>query len=206
MKILSLNVRIWTRDIKDDFVENWKERMKRIKWVINYINPDVICFQELIFPANLYIPKQYKRVNISFHHPIYVKKDIPIKNHKFRIHFDAVTIYDIIRIYNVHSHWNKKIIDKNIKQIEQDIRESEKIFCVACGDFNNSKENINFKLLERVPFENEVDTFVNWNRPEESHGIIDHFYVRNFGGTAEVLNNYDTLSDHYPILLNAKLF
>lgn len=206
MKLVSFNVRVWTRDTKKNKKGYWRDRMKDIKWLINYINPDILCFQELSFPANLYIPKEYKRVNISFSHPIYVKKGIPTKNHKFRIHFDAVTIYDLIRIINVHSHWNRKILDRNIKQIEDDIKQSGKIFCVACGDFNNTRQDINFELLERVPFEHERDTFINWSRPEESHGIIDHFYTRNFECHAEILDEYRVMSDHFPILLDTKLF
>ena len=203
MKVLSLNVRVWTRDIKCG-PNNWITRMKKIKWLINYLNPDVLCFQELSFPANLFIPKEYKRVNISFSHPIYVKKEIPIKKHKFRIFFDSVIIYNTIKIVNVHSHWKYKIHYKVIEQINKETNNST--FTVVCGDFNNEKGSNMLYWVKRVPFEKEVDTFINWNRPDESHGIIDHFYTNGFNGTAEVITDYGIMSDHYPILLTASMY
>ena len=204
---MSFNARIWTRDTSpEDGGRYWKNRMKKMKWMINYLSPDVICFQELMFPANLYVPKDYKRFNISFHHPIYVHKSIPIKNHVFKIHLDAVTIYDTVRIINVHSHWNQNILEKNCKQIREDFIHSGNSFAIICGDFNNTEDCIKLDWADRVPFENEQDTFINWNRPEESHGIIDHFYVFGFDSEAEIVTEYGKISDHYPILLNAKMF
>ena len=205
MKILSFNARVWTRDTKsDEGGRYWKNRMRKMRDMINDLQPDVICFQELMFPANLYIPKNYKRINISFQHPIYVPKNIKTKKHKFRIHMDAVTINDIIRIICVHSHWNQKILKRNCEQIEKDFTHSGARFAVACGDFNNSKHAINLDGFKRIPFENETDTFINWNRPQASHGIIDHFFVFGLDGEARIVTEYGVISDHFPILLNTK--
>jgi len=207
MKILSFNVRVWTRDTKsEDGGRYWKNRMKKMRDMINDLHPDIICFQELMFPANCYVPKDYKRVNISINHPIYVHKSIPTKNHKFKIHLDAVTVYNTVRIIDVHSHWNQDIIKKNCEQIKEDFRHSGNNFCIVCGDFNNTPDTIYLDGFKRIPFEEEKDTFINWNRPEESHGIIDHFYVFGFDGTAKVITEYGKISDHYPILFDAKIF
>lgn len=205
MKILSLNVRVWTRDIKHG-PNNWITRMKNIRWLINYLRPDILCFQELSFPANLFIPNDYKRINISFSHPIYVHKRVRVSNHKFKVFFDAVTIYDTVRIINVHSRWESEIIEKTCKQITKDFQDSGKHFAIICGDFNNPKECIKLDWANRVPFNEEVDTFINWNRPEESHGVIDHFYTVGFDGEAEVITDYGIVSDHFPILLTTEMY
>jgi len=53
MKILSHNVRVWTRDRDKNSDWYWKLRMERISDVISQIDPDILCFQELSFPAKI---------------------------------------------------------------------------------------------------------------------------------------------------------
>lgn len=202
MKILSFNVRVWTRDTApEDGGRYWKNRMKKMKDMIIDLDPDIICFQELMFPATLYVPKGYKRVNVSIQHPIYIKKGMTASNHIFKIHMDAATINGSYRVISVHSHWNQNILKRNEEQIRELSKGYDKV--IACGDFNNDEQQIGlYPHLERVPMIEEKDTFVNFNRPTESHGIIDHFYVRGLENpSACVLYEYGKVSDHYPILL-----
>ena len=202
MKVLSFNARIWTRDTDCKSENYWKSRMKKMEQMITELNPDVLCFQEFMFPATLYVPSNYKKVNpLSIHHHIYVKKGVKTADNKFLIHMDAATIkMGGLRVINVHSHWNQDIIKKNCEQIEELANKYTQV--VSCGDFNNFEDAINLPTLTHVPLENEQDTFINFTRPTESHGIIDHFYVNGIKGPkARVVTEYGTLSDHFPILL-----
>lgn len=65
MRIVSLNCRVWTRDTDRKSPRWWRRRMGRIRRFITDEAPDVLCLQELSFPANLWIPKGYRRVGLS---------------------------------------------------------------------------------------------------------------------------------------------
>lgn len=202
MKILTFNARIWTRDTtKREEERYWKNRMKKMREMIEKYNPDIICFQEMMFPATCYIPKEYKRVGLTTQHPIYVKKGLKTSNHSFRIHLDTVTVNDKVRIINVHSHWNKKINAETNQLIEKEATKHKRI--VACGDFNNYESDISLPSYKHVQLEPEgQDTFINFDRPEESHGIIDHFYIKGLKArSAKIITEYGRISDHYPVLL-----
>ncbi|MBP5486538.1 MAG: hypothetical protein J6Y06_02745, partial [Bacteroidales bacterium] len=51
----------------------------------------------------------------------------------------------------------------------------------------------------------EEDTFANFTRPDESHGAIDHFFVKGVSPTSYrmITEGYGVskMSDHFPIVL-----
>ena len=197
IKVISFNVRIWTRDLDSASIKYWKHRMEKMKQMLIDYNPDVILFQELMFPVNFYIPKGYKRVGLSIQHPIYIKKNLKYKKHKIKIHLDSSLINinnKWIKFINVHSHWNRNILIKNCNQIEKQFFYN----MIIGGDFNNSYVDIPLRLSHVELNEN---TFINFNRPTESYGIIDHFYYHGDLKLikSEVVKQYGRISDHYPI-------
>ena len=204
MKILTFNARIWTRDTtKREEETYWKNRMKKMTEMIKKYDPDIICFQEMMFPATCYIPKEYKRVGLTTQHPIYIKKDMNYSNHCFRVHLDTATINEDLRIVNVHSHWDKSVNEETNKKIEKEAAKYKKV--IACGDFNNSESDIKLPSYTHIPLEPEgQDTFINYTKPEESHGIIDHFYVKGLptkNVKGMIIMEYGRISDHYPVLM-----
>lgn len=80
--------------------------MVKINEFIKKENPDILCLQELSFPANLYVPKNYKRVGLSIYHHIYVRKGIKARPLWFSIHHNGAKINDV-RIINIHGTWRK---------------------------------------------------------------------------------------------------
>ena len=210
MKVLSFNIREIYRDLGKTET-NWKSRMCAMKKMIKDINPDIICFQEMTFPANLYIPVGYKRVGFSINHHIYIWKSFTYKEHKFKIHEESAKITtdknQTFYIINVHSHWDPKILKKTVEYIN-----TFKQPYIACGDFNNFiydisaaglSETLNLRFEAGLPAE---DTFINFDRPEESHGEIDHFYSNfvsefKYSIIKDLYGSPCRISDHYPILL-----
>ena len=214
MKILSFNVREWSRDTKKNSDTYWKDRMKCAEKMIEDVKPDVLCFQELSIPANFTIvPEGYKRCGIMINHPIYVRRDYSTKSGSWGIHYSKVTVGNDIRIINIHSHWNPKVISKTMDMIQEEFIDFPGIV-IACGDFNNTTEQIAAIEIKkdktwssvRESFDlPEVDTFQNWTKPE-SHGEIDHFYTNTDCASSYTMitDGYGAkfrLSDHYPIMI-----
>ena len=209
LSILSFNIREWTRDRDKSSDTYWKKRMEAMERMINDIDPDIICLQEVLPPAGRYIPDNYKRVGLSVSHPIYVKKTLKASKHRFSIFWEACTVNGI-RIINVHSRWEKNIVERTVSQVNGQLTGVD----VACGDWNTFLNNINdaglnmqsARTILDIP---EEDTFTNFSRPEQSHGAIDHFFVN---GVTPLSYNMITegygvprISDHYPILLKMSL-
>lgn len=195
MKIISLNARIWTRDRDKSSPYYWKTRMKAMKEMINAVEPDVICFQEMIFPATTYIPKTYKKVGLSFHHHIYVKKGITTRNHIFKKRTEKVKCFLENKwwtIINVHSSWIPEIHKKTMHIVDKWIKESNEA-TIACGDFNNQIDSNSTPI-----------TFEKYDGSSKGH--IDYFITslssnkyKEFIITAKF--GAKRISDHYPILL-----
>lgn len=212
MRILSFNVRQWTRDIDCKSPYYWKTRMTAMKKMIEDKNPDIICFQEMMVPAECYIPDSYKRVNVSVSHPIYIRKAYKAVNHKFMVHQECATIKTAertVQVINVHSHWDKDILKKNLRSIEKMMDLSEKN--VICGDFNNSLMDIKAyggikyarSAREMMGIGEDEYTFENFTNDQKF--VIDHFFIRNIKPLNYELikDGYgaERISDHYPILL-----
>lgn len=208
MKIYCHNVRVWTRDRDKTDTWYWRKRMAEIRNLIIAQDPDVLCLQELSFPADRYIPKGYRRVGMTASHPIYVRKGTKTRRHRFYIHFDAVDALIAERwvtIINVHLHWNKAILALAMRQInnriESALERGNEI--IICGDFNNGYKTIYASLPQKelLHFAGDGPTFRNKNTGAE--GYIDYFFAslglkgaaRNLGFT----RNGTPLSDHQPI-------
>ena len=223
MKIMSFNAREWSRDIKKSSPYYWKKRMEAMKKMIADNNPDVICFQELSFPACNYIPKGYKRVGLMINHPIYVRKDTTTKNNSWGIHYSKTNVYldasHSVRVINVHSHWNENVIKKTMEDIHNEFSESTKHPVIACGDFNNFIEQIDeicensfgekYTCVREYLKMKKEDTFQNFTK-ESSHGEIDFFFTTHNYLSVDfkiIKNGYgvDKISDHYPIVLQITL-
>lgn len=212
MKVVSFNVRTWTRDISCKSEYNWIKRLKAIKKFIKDYNPDVICLQEALFPVDWIIRFMgYRFAGFSITHPILVRKNVfKVLKHKFRIHMDYAKVkfdrktYDI---FSIHSHWNKDILIKNCNQVNKFI-ETKNV--IACGDWNNEVNTIkSLNILslnsarEKLGIERQL-TFENFTNPDK--GEIDHFMCSNNINLINyqvVYENYGVsrMSDHYPIIL-----
>ena len=108
MRIMTFNVGIWTRNRKKSDCFYWRSRMQAMYRMILAQEPDVICFQELWFPASRYIPKHYRKVfGTGLEHPIYVRKGIKAGLGLWCIHWSMARI-EGIRIFSIHGHWNKQ--------------------------------------------------------------------------------------------------
>jgi exonuclease III len=183
--------------------------MKKMKQMIEDEDPDIICFQELICPATCYIPSGYKKVGISAHHQMYIKKSSGIKarKHEFHIFYECADITlpngETFKLFNVHPRWEEKIARKVFADIRKKMGNNS---CILCGDFNaNIEDATNNGLIgvsARIALGNEkVDTFQNYIR-DYQHDEIDHFiiYAYEFPKTHRVIEDY-SMSDHRPVII-----
>ena len=209
LRVLSFNVRTWTRDMDSSSKVYWRTRMAAMERMVKDVDPDVICFQEMLFPATRYVPDGYKRVSgINISHPIFVRKGLIYNGHSNSIYWEACTINGI-RIINVHSRWEKGVMDRVVRQVNDQLTGCD----LACGDWNvtlkslrNAGLNMTSARVELgVP---EEDTFANFKRPESSHGAIDHFFISGITPLSYrmITDGYGCkkISDHYPIVLEIR--
>ena len=209
IRILSFNVRTWTRDLDSSSGIYWRTRMAAMERMIKDVDPDVICFQEMLFPATSFVPDGYKRVSgINISHPIFVRKGMKYSGHSTSFYWESCVI-EGIRIINVHSRWEKDVMTRVVKQVNAQLSGCD----LACGDWNvtlKSLQNAGLNMTSArvelgVP---EDDTFANFKHPQSSHGAIDHFFVNGIIPQAYrmVTDGYGCtkISDHYPIVLEIK--
>lgn len=210
--ILSFNVRTWTRDRDPGSEVFWRTRMAAMQRMIEDVDPDILCFQEMLFPATLYIPKAYRRVagvSVNISHPIFIRKSLKYRGHSLGKHWEACTV-EGVRIINVHSSWDKEITARTVAQVNDQLTGC----AVACGDWNVGLATLqqsglqmqSARVLLGIP---EDDTFANFTRPQQSHGPIDHFFITP--GLVPLHYRMITagygcakMSDHYPIVLEVR--
>ena len=205
MRLLSFNVRVWTRDTDKSSPDYWKTRMTAMKKMIEDINPDIICFQEMSYPTQTYVPSNYKRCGLlTASHHIYCRKGIHVGKTGYNVHWNYADI-DGVRVICVHGIWTEKMLS-----VSQNIQDAVKGKTIMAGDFN-----INISECHGYGFPSSVretlgldaeDTFINWKRPETEHKEIDHVFV--YGGLVpsgyEIIKDgygADRISDHYPVLV-----
>lgn len=209
LRILSFNVRTWTRDRDADSDVYWRTRMAAMERMILDVDPDVICFQEMLFPATRYVPRGYRRVSgVNISHPIFVRKDIQYKSHSLAVRWEACTV-EGIRIINVHSSWDREIMLRTVEQVNAQLTGC----AVACGDWNVGlgalqKSDLQMQSARALLGIPEDDTFANFTRPTQSHGAIDHFFLQGLTPLhyRMITDGYGCakMSDHYPILLDVR--
>lgn len=205
MKILTLNCRQWSRDLKKKESTYWVKRAKKIAKLICRENPDIICFQELTFPMTLFIPKEYKKaVPFSISHHIYCKKNFKVALKQWHLHWCRAILTPedgstSINVFSVHSHWDDKIYTRVINQILNRFFYASWIINIAGGDWNTDPEVIEPFLRGGVKMRktNKL-TFQNWTKPEQQ-GSLDYFITLN--GSYQVNKLDDFISDHYPVIL-----
>ena len=208
MRILSFNIREWTRDRDEEGEYYWRRRMEAMTRMIEDVDPDVICLQEVLPPAARYVPEGYKRVGVGVSHPIFVRDTMVASRHSFAIFWEACTV-EGIRVVNVHSRWEKEIVERTVRQVGGQLTGRD----VACGDWNTGLRSIEAAGLKmqsaRVLLgEAETDTFANFTKAQ-SHGAIDHFFVNGVTPVAYrmVTEGYGVsrISDHWPIVLDIEI-
>lgn len=182
--------------------------MEAMERMIADVDPDVICLQEVLPPAGNYVPDGYRRVGIGISHPIYVRESMKASRHTFSIFWEACTVAGV-RIVNVHSRWEKEIVERTVRQVNSQLTGCD----VACGDWNTGLGSIesaglrmqSARALLDVP---ETDTFANFTK-SQSHGAIDHFFVSGVEPVAyrQVSDGYGVsrISDHWPIVLDISI-
>lgn len=208
LRILSFNIREWTRDRDKDGEHFWRKRMEAMRRMIEDVDPDVICLQEVLPPAGQYVPEGYRRVGVGVSHPIFVRKTMKASKHSFAIFWEACTV-EGVRVVNVHSRWEQEIVERTVRQVNGQLTGRD----VACGDWNTrlrSIESAGLRMLSaRVLLGvTEADTFANFTKAE-SHGPIDHFFVNGVTPLTYrmITDGYgvDRISDHWPIVLDVSL-
>lgn len=202
MKLLSCNVRIWTRDINPKSEHYWPKRMKNLAALIEKEKPDILCLQELWWPASRYIPKNYKRIGISLSHHIYVRQYThhpifePLKRIwrlRWRMVVFRVWGYYDCAIASVHLHWDKQILERNIKAMTKHILQPETYMLV--GDWNNTAEKISLRGEVSLPDE---PTFRNFDTGDEYKiDLAFEWGLLNVHGKI----GPDIGSDHKPIII-----
>ena len=208
LRILSFNVREWTRDRDESGEYYWRRRMEAMTRMIEDVDPDVICLQEVLPPVARYVPDGYSRVGVGVSHPIFVRDTINASKHSFAVFWEACTVSGI-RIVNVHSRWEKDIVERTVKQVNGQLTGRD----VACGDWNTGLRSIESSGLQMQSArtmlgEPETDTFANFTKAE-SHGAIDHFFVNGVTPVSYrmITDGYGVsrISDHWPILLTIEI-
>ena len=205
IKIYCHNVRVWTRDTKgDDWC--WKDGMKRIRDVIIANKPDVLCLQELSYPANLFVPKDYRRAGFSASHPIYVRKGIKTRRHRFHFRWESCEVMlgnEWVLVVNVHLHWNQDIFARNMGEINKHILPYTDIGkpVILCGDWNNPWAKVWPAFVDDV-WKVACDESTFEHKDTKRTANIDQFYT-NYPGEAEVeiVQSDKPLSDHKPLML-----
>ena len=208
LRILSFNVREWTRDRDESGEYYWRKRMEAMTRMIEDVDPDVICLQEVLPPVARYVPDGYSRVGIGVSHPIFVRDTMNASKHSFAVFWEACTVSGI-RIVNVHSRWEKDIVERTVKQVNGQLTGRD----LACGDWNTGLRSLESAGLQMQSArtmlgEPETDTFANFTKAE-SHGAIDHFFVNGVTPLSYrmITDGYGVsrISDHWPILLTIEI-
>lgn len=208
MKIMSFNVGIWSRNWKKSDPFFWIPRMKAMKKMLKDQDPDVVCFQELWFPATLFIPGNYRKVlGSGLEHPIYVKKGTRHGLGKFRIHWSECVV-EGVKVFSVHGHWTEKIYKKIFESLKKEYGKDSRP-AVLTGDWNVDLNTIKVNAPELVSAREELgrleqDTYIHFH-DHSRRGELDHFM--NIGVEPkdfEIVNDAygapkDRISDHYPI-------
>lgn len=217
-KILSLNIRIWTRDLKKSGAHYWKDRYRAIRQYIFSENPAVICLQEVWFPAMWVLRLRslgYKRTGCGFSHPIYIRQGTKIQKHRTSI-YCTTAIVDGVQYFSIHAHWNEKRFHRAIEWFRKKRLQFYDLAhwaCIVAGDFNTSDTakihdlTALYSAREKLGL-TAVDTFRNYTKPE-SHGEIDHFFyefLKIYPQTYHVYSGVEDLSDHFPITMIFKTY
>ena len=211
VKLISLNIRTLYRDTKRQSEHWWVARYRAIHEYIKEQNPDVICLQEVWWPAKYVLrlgKLGYKKTGWGFSHPIFVRKSLRVREHRVST-YATMAIVDEIQYFSVHAHWGKDRFAKAMEWIRTKIYNFHRIALyrvVAAGDFNTSdtkkvREALALKSAREQLGAERVDTFANYKRPTQSHGELDHFFTDTRIDLYQYWVNGSDFSDHRAITL-----
>lgn len=200
-KVLSFNVRQWSRDLNKKKVGFWRDRAKMIRSLIALANPDIILFQELTYPMTSCIPDGYKKATgCSISHHIYCRKEYKVRSHKWHMRWCKALIDTpnrSVNVFCVHTHWNEDIYRKTCTEITSNLEGG--IPNIAGGDWNNYPEVIK-PLVDPMSIINTgIPTHRNWETNKESE--LDFFAVWPEMGEVATLSDFGCYSDHKPVIL-----
>ena len=194
LKILTFNVRQWTRDLNKSDKFYWKDRAVKMAEFIREQDPDIILFQEMTFKMSLFIPKEYKVKKTSWH----------IHRCKALI---QTTDGDLINAISVHSHWDEKIYTKVAEQLKKDCISSPKIINIVGGDWNTDPDNMKNIIKPYTIVKSNTITFHNYTNPEQ-FGELDYFCIYHLAYDTPPKfkikcfdDQFEKISDHLPVIL-----
>jgi len=232
LKILSLNVRLWTKENNPFKPHFWLWRTLKQAKLFHRENPDIICLQEVQKPVGKFLLRlwKYKGFFTDTRIPIYIKKPLlqPSKGgYDFYPHFSGGTskenghgtssvdfyqpeaVHRSFSIQNCHHSWET---DKFTEEIKDGYWEPT----IFCGDMNISRDRfiqqlkditwLSDKELTVYPKTPEGPTYVSYGEPLKYRGDIDQFgYVGKNPPKAKVIILPDKVSDHFPILATIEI-
>ena len=203
MKVLTFNVRNWTRDCNNKKPTFWKNRADDMSRLILNLNPDIIFFQELMWPMSNYVPILYEKITQMTSHSIWVKKDqFKVMDREWHLRYAFAQVKDketkqLYNLFSVHTHWDPDIFDATLSNIKDRIDYG--VINIAGGDWNNEYSEIKDKFILNPIVPTSV-TFKNWETGKTA--ILDYFgTVPKLTNAVIQVINKPNLSDHYPVLL-----
>ena len=213
MKILSYNVREWSRDLNPFSHNFWVWRYRRIRRFIQLTQPDVILFQELSFPASLFIPRPYRKVPCKrTSHPVYLNTDkLRMRSAKVvaqTSHYLYLLLVDAIgrttHIVNVHGTWIANEAVAMLHHIDELIEPKwiQPRLCVIAGDFNITPGDVKRLCNARI-YNTCLVKHPTYTVPANgAEVILDHAYT-NVGETVcwPAYIGWEIRSDHVPVFI-----
>ena len=185
--------------------------MELMRLMIEEQQPDVICFQELWFPASTYIPDNYKKVvGSGLEHPIYVRRGLVVGQRSFHIHWSMAQVEGYY-IFSIHGHWDRKKTEKLFADIHECINKlskNQEPSCILTGDYNvewNELKELASPLLNIREVLNQERQITYMHFVDNTRvGEIDHFLYCNCTPLSySVFPDKEgkfRISDHYPIV------
>lgn len=203
MKVLTFNVRNWTRDCNNKKPTFWKNRADDMSRLILNLNPDIIFFQELMWPMSNYVPEAYEKITLMTSHSIWVKKgQFKVMDREWHMRFAFAQVKDketkqLYNLFSVHTHWDESILNNTLESIKERIDYG--IINIAGGDWNNEFSEIRDKFILNAIVPTGI-TFKNWETGKTA--TLDYFGTepRMPEAVLQIINR-PNLSDHYPVLL-----
>lgn len=215
IKIQSLNVRVWTKEISIFKPHFWLWRTFKQALLFHRESPDVICLQEVEKPIGKFLLGlwNYKTFWGNTRLPIFVKK-------KYAKHCNIWAHLGGTRAENGHGFTGVKFGDTIIKNchfswttedIKYEYSRGWRKNMIFCGDMNISKDRFIYNLKEYAglsedtfvvyPKTPEGPTYISYAEPFKYQEDIDQFgYIGNNPPDAEVTVLPDKVSDHFSIL------
>lgn len=228
LKILSLNLRIWTKHKNPCDKNFWLKRTCQQAALFDKYDPDIICLQERIYPVGqeLLGLNNYKVFgNRSSRLPIFIKKSF-LKKYDVRKRYSyggtskenghgnyIIGIYEkgtnnlIVYVQNSHLSWE---VDKLRDEFACGFLRNT----IFCGDCNGTIHTL-YKRWKEFGYENDFiqfyydegdqPTYISY-KDQTDKCNLDHFGHTPLNGTLELTHQIlpEYTSDHFPILANIK--